>query len=227
MVTVGDHITPKTPLIKFSGNDSFDTLHLAKLLSVKNDKILKYLKKKIQDTVKEGDIIAEKKSLFSSIKVKSPITGILGQADLASGTVRILPDKKGELQDLFSPIAGKVVDIGKSFLAIETQHTILNGEKSEGRQISGVLRVLEKDKIGILDYFDDLENSVVLCRYLDDAVVVKFFVMGVKGIISLEPKKDSALTWMSLSESTFEKLSKFANKKIWMRPAEKEIIIVD
>lgn len=227
LVAAGDKINPKTALARYHSSFSYDKLHVAKLLNVKNHKILKFLKKKLQDKIKAGDIIAEKKGMFSTVKVKSPFDGTIGEADLTNGSLSILQDTKTRQQDFFSLVSGTVSEIGKSFLTIETDCPIFKSEKSEGSDASGILRFLEKEKVGILDYFDDLENSIVLCRSIDEAVTVKFQVIGVRGIITLGPKREIGMPWMSVSENTLDKLVKFDGKKIWIRPFEKEIIIID
>ena len=90
LVGVGERISSKTILAKFSQAHEAETIHLAKLLSVGNSKISQYLKKKIGEKITAGEVIAQKKGFFSSTVVKSPISGKLVDLDLSKGTLNLL-----------------------------------------------------------------------------------------------------------------------------------------
>lgn len=227
LVEAGDSITNKTLLAKSSPSLLVETIHLAKLLGISNNKISKYLQKHIGEKVHAGDILASKKGLFSSSVVRSPIDGKLVGSDLARGIICISKKDEDENESLYSPVSGKVISISKSFIEIESDNLILKSEKAQGPQVQGELRLLQEENVGILQSFDDLENSIVLCRDASEAVLVKFSVIGVLGIIMISIPKEEDLTWMQINESTFEKLMKFDGQKIWLRPSEKQIIIID
>lgn len=226
-VEVGDSITNKTLLGKFLPSSHIETIHLAKLLGISNNKISKYLQKQIGEKVKAGDVIAVKKGILSSSIVRSPINGKLVELDLARGILSLAKYEDEDKEALFSPIAGKVTSISKSFIEIESESLILKSEKAQGREVMGKLRYIQAEKVGILQNYDEIDNSIVLCQTASEALLVKFSVIGVLGIIMVSFPKIKDLTWTQVSEGTFEKLMKFADKKIWLRPNEKQIVILE
>ncbi len=225
LVEVGDSITTKTLLAK-SSPSPHETIHLAKLLGISNNKIARNLQKQIGEKVHAGDIIASKKGLFSSSIVRSPIDGKLAELDLARGLLSISIKEDDDNETLYSPVPGKVISISKSFIEIETDSLILKSEKAQGTEVKGNLLFIQKENVGILQNYGDIENSIVLCRDATEAILVKFSVIGVLGIIMVSTPKITDLTWMQISEGTFEKLMKFNGQKIWLRPNEKQIVII-
>lgn len=226
-VEVGDSITNKTILAKSSPNLHIETIHIAKLLGIPNNKIAQYLRKQIGEKVQSGDILAAKKGLFSSSIVRSPIDGKLVELDLARGILCISKKDEDENESLYSPVSGKITSISKSFIEIESDNLILKSEKAQGPKVQGKLRLIQEENVGILRSFDDLENSIVLCRDASEAVLAKFSVIGVLGIIMVSIPIVKDLTWMQINEATFEKLMKFDGKNIWLRPNEKQIIVLE
>lgn len=234
LVEEGDSITAKTILGKFSDTHEIETIHLAKLLSVANDKIYKYLKKKAGEKVTSGEVIAEKKGFLSSSVVKSPISGKLLEMDLLKGTINLLKySKEGQVrlgagrEEIISPVSGKVVTIGKTAIEINTNSPIFKGESGEGSDAFGDLKYLEGEVLGILDFHAELEDSIVMCKAVGEATLVKFAVLGVKGMILMDVKNEMALPWISVEENIFGKLKDFVSDKIWLRPGEKQIIILE
>lgn len=226
-VGTGDRITNKTTLAKISETHSSETIHLAKLLSVGSGKISKYLKKKIGEKIAAGEVIAEKKGLFSSSVVKSPINGTLTELDLSKGTVGLVRHSKEGKKDLLSPVAGKVTAVGRDSLEIEISNPVFKAVTGEGTEVVANLKYLKGDEVGVLETHDNIEESVVLCKFAGSATLVKFSVLDVKGVVMLKIKGDAVLPWIAVEENVFEKLIHFDKKKIWLRPAEKEIIILE
>lgn len=227
LVEEGDSITTKTILGKFSDTHEIETIHLSKLLSVANDKIYKYLKKKAGEKVTSGEVIAEKKGFLSSSVVKSPISGKLLEMDLLKGTINLLKYSKEGREEIISPVSGKVVTIGKTAIEINTNRPIFKGESGEGSDSFGDLKYLEGEVLGILDFHAELEDSIVMCKAVGEATLAKFAVLGVKGMILMDVKNEMALPWICVEENIFGKLKDFVSDKIWLRPGEKQIIILE
>jgi len=89
LVKSGDEITPKTVIAKSDITFSDENIAIADILHIKPSQIFKYLKAGIGESVMKGQIIAEKKSLFSSSIIKSPFTGKLKNVDLKKGILTI------------------------------------------------------------------------------------------------------------------------------------------
>jgi len=224
LVAVGDKITNKTIIAKVSPHAVMQTIHLAKLLSVRNGKISKYLVREIGEKIAAGSILAVRKGFFSETTVKSPINGKLAEIDLSKGTISLCHDTKES--DFISPVSGRVVNIDKSLIEIETSEPVFNAVSGGGDEISGILTYLPQDKIGILDTGENIENSVIMYKSANEAVLVKFSVLGALGFITLKAEGRMPLPWVELKNDEFGKLKEFAGEKIWVRPAAKQIVIL-
>src|SRR3989338_8486968 len=89
LVNIGDNIGPDTTLAETEIAASEKTIQLAYLLHVNASHIAKYLKKNLGDSIKSGEILAEKKGLFSSSKINSPHDGKIKEIDLKKGTLTL------------------------------------------------------------------------------------------------------------------------------------------
>lgn len=227
LVKEGDHITDKTTLAKFDEVHNLETIHLAKLLGVNSAKIAGYLQRKVGGKIHAGDIIAEKKGFFSSTIVKSPIDGELLEMDLSKGTISLTKYSIDAKKDLVSPVSGKIMAIGKFAIEIEVKNQSVKGIKGDGKDVMGELKYLKGDVVGVLESHDNLEESVVLCKYAQEATLVKFSVIGVKGMVMQKIKGDTILPWILVEENIFEKLINCDKKKVWLRPNQKQIVILD
>lgn len=227
LLEVGDHITSKTILAKLGESSEGETIHLAKLLGVANDKISHYLKKNIGEDIEEGEVIAQKKGLFSHSVVRSPIKAKLAQLDLSKGSINLLKYSKEKKADLVSPIEGKVVTIGKSAIEIEINNHLFKGVKGEGQDAVGDLCYLKGENLGISDSQNDVEEAIVLVKSMQEATIVKFSVIGAKGAVIVKVNGEPSLPWIQVEENVFSKLTDFADKKVWLRPTEKQLVILD
>lgn len=227
MVCQGDHITANTTLAKLIESFESETIHLAKLLSVPNSNISKYLKKKIGEKIEAGEVIAEKKGFLSSSYVKSPINGKLEQLDLSAGTLSLLKYSKEGKKEFLSPVSGKVVSIGKSSIEIEVKNPVFTAVKGEGNETIGNLCFLDKDEIGVLDMQNEVDDSIVIGRSFTEVALLKLSVIGGLGVITIKIKKDISFPWVQVEENVFDKLTDFAGQQVWLKPEDKQIVILD
>lgn len=227
MVKEADRITAKTQLAKFSTTAETQIIHLAKLLNIANSKIPDYLRKKIGEKISAGEVIAIKKGFFSSSVVKSPIEGKLVGLDLAKGTISLVKYEKVAREDLVCPVSGKIITVGKSALEIETNSPIFKAVKGEGPDVAGDLKYIVGDDLAAWDVHDDVEESVVLCRSVKEATLIKLQVIGAKGLILVKIKGEIELPWIQVEENVFEKLVHLGGYRVWLRPKEKQIVILD
>lgn len=226
-VAVGDRITYKTTIAKTGESREIETIHLAKLLGVPNNQISKHLRKMVGEKVSSGDILAEKTGLFSSSKVRSPLNGKIAEMDLSLGTLSLVKYSREVREDLVSPIEGNVVGIGRSAIEIETESHLFKGIKGEGKSVIGDLRYIDSPQVGILDFHDDIENSIVMCGSAGEATLIKFSVLGVLGVILQKVSANITLPWVQVDAHIFGKLSHFAGKKIWLNPENKQIVVLE
>lgn len=227
LVAEGDNITPKTVLLKCDQNQESETIHIAKLLGVSSDKISKYMRKKTGEKITVGEILAERRGIFSSSFVRSPISGEIGRLDLSRGVLGLIKFANNSETDFSSFVHGKVISIGKSAIEVETENTIFQAVKGEGKDVKGELRYMVKAEVGVQDSFEIIEDSIILCQSASEATFVKFSVLGVKGLIVTKMKKEMVLPWVLVDGDNFVKLEKYKDQKIWLRPKDKQIVILD
>lgn len=227
LVRAQDHVSDKTVLATAGESHHTETIHLAKLLGVPNLQIPKFMKKTIGEKVDAGDIIAEKKSLFSASRVRSPFAGKIASLDLSQGSADLLKYTKEGKRDFISPVNGKVSAVGKTFIEIEIQSPILKGTHGGGKDAVSDLKHLKGETVGVLGAHDEIADKIVVCRFIEEAALVKFSVIGVAGVVVAKMKGETVLPWISVEENIFEKLISYDKKRAWLRPGEKQIIILD
>ena len=62
---------------------------------------------------------------------------------------------------------------------------------------------------------------------ISEDVIVKLDVLGVRGLIIQKDGKNFAMPWIQIDDGIFQKLSRHHGKKIWLRPEEREVIIIE
>lgn len=228
-VALGDLVTPHDTVWSFSSTSEDRTIHLARILKVSPDKIEKYLKVVPGDKLKEGEVIAVKKSLLHKIMVKSPQDAVLKNVDIERGTVTLEVSQDGSKLSVSSPggVSGKVIRISPEEIEIETEGHVYTGKKGSGGEIQGILHVVALDRVTLFNLEGDLENAILLVSNLDEEVLTKLDVMGVVGLIMLENElSDTSFPWLSVGKETHEKLKKHDGKKVIIRPMQKIAVIM-
>lgn len=226
-VKVGDKIGPKTIVGEISLPDEDSVVPIAELLHIKADLILKYLRKRIGERVSVGDIIAKKKSFLSSCLVKSPVSGKLKGIDLKKGTLILSEAKDGKKGKIIFPVNGKVKGITKALIEIEIEGEVLRTSKGGGSETVGKIHCFDRDTVGVLDIPGDVEGGIIVCAKLANEAVAKLEVLSVAGLIVQKPPKETDLSWVEVGREIFKKLFSREGKTAWLRPKEKEIVIID
>lgn len=225
LVDVGEKITSNTTIAEEAVREKEEIISVAKILHVKPVNISKYFKKRVGEYIKKGEVLAEKKSLFSSCVLKSPISAKLAGMDLKKGTLTLLRDLKDCARKVTSPFPGKVKSITKTYIEVEMEGEVYNAYKGGGREAVGKLYYLESDKLSVLDITLDVDGCIIACRSITEAALVKLEVLGAVGLILLKlPQEYTSITWVQVSEEVFKKLSLQVDKSIWLRPSQRQIV---
>ena len=228
LVNIGDNIGPDTTLAETEIAASEKTIQLAYLLHVNASHIAKYLKKNLGDSIKSGEILAEKKGLFSSSKINSPHDGKIKEIDLKKGTLTLFSySASSDITKTTVPFSGRVTGIGKGYVEIEINGRFFRAIKGEGKNVSGKLVHLSSDKVGILEVDKDVDDSILMARSFTEEAVVKLEVLGSNGFILQKKTGDMTLPWVQVDEETFTALAGYTNKKVWLRPEERQIVILE
>lgn len=225
LVEVGDKIDRNTALATGVSDTSENLIHLAKLLRVDPARIANYLRKKIGEEVISGDLLAQKKSFLSLHTIKSPVGGKIAGIDLKKGTLTIL--RSTDSTDFVSPTSGKVVRIEQNHVEIEIEGQVFKGVKGEGEDSFGNLVSIAGEDIGIGDISIDVDDCIVITHSLKNEAIVKLEVMGAAGLVLLKSLKESSLPWVAVDEEVFKKIEDKSTGYGWLRPKEKQIVMID
>ncbi len=226
IVKEGEKITPKTPIFIKKKEKSEEVLPLSNLLSVSPSKIAKYLKKKIGEEISKGEVLAQKRGFFSSLNVKSPINGKIKEIDIKKGTLSISFQEEDE-NKVYLPVSGHVSRVTSEAVELEVMGQVVTGQKGEGEDILGTFVFFKKEEVGLFDIDIDIEPSIIFCHTTNIDAIIKAEALGVNGVILVKPLKGIDLPYILVDEKTSEHLEQFSGYKVWLRPSEKEIIILD
>lgn len=225
LIDVGDKIDPETPIAEIRESVDEKTLHLARLLHVKENQIAKYLLSKIGERITAGETIAEKKGWLSATIVTTPVTGYIKEIDLKKGTLTVVTHQSRIPRKIFSPVAGYVAKIGKEYLELEVEGEVIKGLKGEGSDTFAIMVVLSGENIGTLDFHKDVENRIVVCHSFSEDFLVKLDVLGGSGIVSNKVIKETNLPWLQVDRDHLERVGKHGGSKALLQPGEKQITI--
>lgn len=148
-VKIGQEVAPDDMLGSSETSAGFVTVNLADKLGEKPKTAVSFLKRKLSDSIFEGELLAEKVGYLGvgNKLLVSPGDGVLDFYDTTSGILRIklIPKK----QKLISGVYGVVDNINASSgeILIRTSAKIIFGLFGSGMERSGILKVLGSREI--------------------------------------------------------------------------------
>lgn len=224
-VKIGDKINEKTAVCQsVSANDT--VIHLNHLLKVKQETIPKYLKISIGQAIHKDNILAEKKSLFSTLTVRSPHDGELKEINLKDGTL-IISRKETKLKEKQTiPVKGIVKDINHDHIEIEIEGVKVKGKKGGGSNQVGELFFIAGDSPSFLDIDAEVEERIVLVKQLTANTMVKIDALGALACITEKVGEQMTLPYLVVEADSFLALKKHHSERAWLRPENLEVIIL-
>lgn len=227
LVAAGDDVAPQTIIAQSQDVGDAQSIPLAELLKVSPTKVAKFLKKRIDEPVGAGDVIAYKRSFFSSSIVRSPASGKIQEINLIQGTVTIGAGESGPKTavEVLSPVSGTVRNVTKTHVDIEVHGTGYPTKKGAGNDVWGVLSYIEQERVDMFAIHSDVENAIILCRTISDDAVVKLEVLGAVGLILVKGDPDTVVSWTLVDDEVFSSLAKSHGSRILLRPKEKQIVV--
>lgn len=188
-VSVGDEVMPGHMLGEGLIPAGFRTVNLAKELRLPPLQAANFLKKKIGQTIYEGELLAEKVGTFGLGKkmIQSPVDGTLDFYDDQAGILRmqLLPRRSKLVSGVFGVV--DKVDKIRSQVVIRTCATVIYGVFGSGKEREGMLEVLgsPEDLVSSRQISPDMHNKIVVGGglLLLDALK-KAQKVGVSGVIS-------------------------------------------
>lgn len=214
LVKTGDEITPKTVIARSGVTFSDENIEIAEILQVKPAQISKYLKIGVGESVVKGQIIAEKKSLFSLSIIKSPFDGKLKEVDLKKGILTVISGDSINKTNFSLPFCGKISAVTKEQVDITVEGKVVGGIKGQGTVYSGKKFIFKDKKLKVLDALDETEGAVICCQEIEEDAIIKLDCLGVLGLILLKSPKSSPLPWMLFEEKEFKEITLAEGKNI-------------
>lgn len=228
LVSVGDVVSIGQPLTKHKKTTDTAPILLAQLLNIKPATIAKYLKKRVDEPVITGDIIASKKSFFSSAIVRSPHDGVIQEIDLLQGTIRIgTVAATPEQVAVIAPVSGTITEVEKTHLAIEVKGTSYHAKSGKGDTVWGKLVSMTDEMVDMFTIGGDVEEGIVLCKDIAEESLVKMDALGAVGIISTKKAPTDILPWSEVEREVYTKLAHCADRMVLLQPKEKTIIVME
>mgnify|MGYP001128118382 CR=1 FL=1 len=193
LVKAGQMIDFQTKLFEIF-NPKIVKVDLAKKLGISPQNIFSYLKKFIGEKVKKGEILASKKGILKTKKVKSEWDGVLKEINHEEGSLLIEIETDEEQKGIifFSPIIGEVEKI-------EEEKIIIKIEKKEEIELKEKTKEIFGAKIYIFEKGSDFnaesaQNRLVIAEELTSISQTKAEALGAKGFLTIKtPPENTTL----------------------------------
>lgn len=218
-------------------------LSLADALSVEPRQSHKYVKVRPGDSVKNGDVLAVKKSFFSEVKVISEVSGTILSFERDRGVLHIKPEGEGrgdKEEKLASPIDGIVSVCNNGQIVIDTDKDVLLAEQGVGGKAEAGLFVVSLPpdaKLESLVFALDTKciGKIVLLETVEREALLKAIGMGAEGIITknisendLEylSRRNIPTPVVSVSDEAWKKLVRWNGKQAYLDGVGKTILLL-
>lgn len=185
LVSEGDKVTPETILAEGVVSAGQRLLQVAKILGVNKHKVKKHLTRKIGDKIFKNEVLARKEGLFGLGKkvVTSSIDGeVMAITSEGDVMVKFLPEQVR----VVSGARGKILQIKKDELVIETLVHKVFGVVGTGRIREGIIKIAAKPNEFILESNingDDQNKILVGGASIGRSALEKAVKSGVRGIV--------------------------------------------
>lgn len=185
LVSPGNKVTPETILAEGVVSAGQRLLKVASILGVSGRYVTNYLTRKVGEKIFKNEVLARKKGLFNFGKkvVTSPIDGevimITPEGDVM---VKFLPERI----KVVSGARGKVAEIKKDGVVIETLVHKVFGVAGTGRIREGIVKMVAKPNEFILENYiteNDQNRILVGGASVGRETLEKALKFGVKGIV--------------------------------------------
>ena len=162
---------------------SEESIVIAKRLHIPSDKIFKYLKKFVGDTVNKGEILAEKKSLITTLSILSDFSGIIKEINHNDGNVivsTITPQSK-QIKAYFK---GEVFELEKNQLKIKVEKVQEFDLKQVTANFGGETFYLKDASKPISD--PQTSNKIMVIESITPYLKTKAEALGIRGFVTLK-----------------------------------------
>lgn len=180
LLKLGQKVDYDTPFIE-SQSQSQISIPIAKKLNIPSENIFRYLKKFVGDSIKKGELLAVKKSVFSTNKIYSEYEGIIRTVNHENGDINISIDE-GEKNTLSAYFQGEVIEINRKEVKIK----VLKGKDFEIKYANfdfggNVIYLNNQQQIS----YTDLAKKILVTESINDYLQTKSEALGIEGFVTL------------------------------------------
>lgn len=182
------------PLIKVGQQVGFDTplfeekvqketrIFISQKIDVQPSKIFHHLKHLVGEKVKKGDVIAEKKGLFSQKSYRSEFDGILKEVNHTDGSIliEIMTNDDVITKAYFK---GEVAELSKSEVHLKVDHAKEYELKEAVVPFGGEVFYVHHEKDAMEEVMVD--GKVVVAEQISGYNQMKMEALGAKGFVTL------------------------------------------
>lgn len=199
-------------------------IELAPALGVKPVKVAGFLEVGPGRQVKEGQVLAKRKTFLKVKKVFSPLSGEVSYFDQTSGILEINSDQ--EPITIRSPVCARVTKVDKNFLTLVFPALVLAADQTLGKSGWGNL---EKSSGQIFD-LKQMGGKIALVAELNLALVNKLEALGATGAVCLRAKQEiekdlEQLGVLVVKKADFEIAWRQVGKRAKIDVGDKRLII--
>ncbi len=167
-VVVGQQVTPVQVVARTSKQRGYTILPAAELLGVRPEEVSDYLLVEEGAAIQRKKPLLEKRSLFGSKTITSPVNGVLYQVNDG----RLILQQTPDLLELRAMLPGMVTAfVGNHGVAIETKGALLEAKWASGREGYGTLKVLDqRDTILTVEHIGvgaDVRGMILIAGHIN------------------------------------------------------------
>lgn len=203
----GDKLTLNKILFEANVSNTVEVM-IAEELDVPPQKIFRYLKKFLGESVQKGDVIALKKNLLSTSRVYSETAGTVREIDHKSGKL-FIEVTLAKTNQISSPLIGVIKSIGEKTLDVTVGKVEEFGAKniSANQDFGGETVYSGPQETNITL---DVENKILVSQNFSSLAVTKAEALGAAGFVSVHPLEDkTTVPHLSLLKTEdFERIGK-------------------
>ena len=231
-VKKGQKLEEGQVIARRKASSQIKSYHLSKLIGASPKRAIKSLVKKLGEEVKEGDLVAQKKSLLGKgERFIAPVSGILDSLT-EEGVLRIrreVPEK-----EVKAPFAGIISEASASSVSLSFAALEIKGSWGGGKKVTGYLTIIEGEEGDLFALDGTCEKQIIALQgELPKGLWYKAVSLGAVGFVAggirrkslkkeIEEEEDS-LPVVILGED--DKI----REEIWqeLRKAKGKMVLVD
>lgn len=234
LIKKGDKVARDGKLAEFE-EEITAQIPLLKHIKAKPQELKKYLLKKVGDKISAGEIIAQKKNIFSKKSFKSPVKGVIKAYDEEKGILTVAVQSLKHT--LKSPVAAVINDIDENTIILDYKGSVYQGKEAGGGKV-GTVYILSgrNENVEIVKINKNMEHGILVGYRWSAAAVNKAFVFdcGVVGVEFEENMQkitankylaETPLSYIIVGRDCFEEIIKYNNATATIIGSERKLII--